>query len=55
MQPRALSFIEIASHSDQEQKRRRLLVLYILAQVYEDLNDEAKVIEAYEKLFVRHP
>ena len=30
-------------------------VLYNLARVYEDLNDEAKAIEAYEKLLERHP
>ena len=30
-------------------------VLYNLARVYEDLNDEAKAMEAYEKLLDRHP
>ncbi|KAH9956945.1 RNA polymerase II-associated protein [Lactifluus volemus] len=30
-------------------------VLYNLARVYEDLNDEAKAMEAYEKLLERHP
>jgi RNA polymerase-associated protein CTR9 len=30
-------------------------VLYNLARVYEDLNDDAKAMEAYEKLLDRHP
>jgi len=30
-------------------------VLYNLARVYEDLNDDAKAMEAYEKLLERHP
>ncbi|KAH9053217.1 RNA polymerase II-associated protein [Lactarius vividus] len=30
-------------------------VLYNLARVYEDLNDEGKAMEAYEKLLERHP
>ncbi|KAI0267054.1 hypothetical protein BC834DRAFT_92917 [Gloeopeniophorella convolvens] len=30
-------------------------VLYNLARVYEDLNDETKAMEAYEKLLERHP
>ena len=30
-------------------------VLYNLARVYEDLNEEGKAMEAYEKLLERHP
>lgn len=30
-------------------------VLYNLARVYEDLNEDAKAMEAYEKLLDRHP
>jgi tetratricopeptide (TPR) repeat protein len=30
-------------------------VLYNLARIYKDLNDDAKAMEAYEKLLDRHP